>query len=270
MTREHAWLEAEPAALRRRFGIEEFEPLARSNGVGAAVLVQTLNDPGETRELLAIAATEAIVAGVVGWVDLEAPDAADLVAQVREAPGGAKLVGVRHLVQDEPDPAYLERPAVLRALAAVASSGLAVDLLVRPPQLAAALLASRRLEGARLVLDHGAKPPIGGDGLEEWALGVSALSRCENVVCKVSGLVTEAGPGWSIGQISPVIDRLLSWFGADRLLFGSDWPVSTAVASYDEVLEVAEATLGQLGEVEREAVLSGNARRAYGLPPLVR
>jgi L-fuconolactonase len=208
-----------------------------------------------------------LVAGVVGWADLTSPAVADEIGRLRAGPGGDLLVGIRHLVQDEPDPDWLGRPDVRRGLRAVCAAGLTYDLLVRPGQLPATLAVTGALGNVRFVLDHGAKPEIAHGRLEPWASLIRDLAARPNVVCKVSGLVTEAGPGWRRGQIAPYVDHLLDCFGPTRLLFGSDWPVCTLAASYAEVVAVARDALARwLGATELRAVFAANAVSAYGLP----
>jgi L-fuconolactonase len=275
-TRRHAWLDPLPA-LRRPFTIGEFTGLAAAHGVTGSILVQVLPSAAETAEFLALsgpgtgtlvagAAAGTLVAGVVGWADLTAPDVADQVARLRALPGGDRLAGIRHLVQDEPDPDWLDRPDVRRGLRALGEAGLVYDLLVRPAQLPAAIRTARDLPGVRFVLDHGGKPDIAHGRLEPWGSLVAELARQPNVACKLSGLVTEAGPGHSIAQIGPFAGRLIEAFGPDRLMFGSDWPVCTLAASYGEVLDLAVALLaGRLGPAGTDGVLGGNALRIYGL-----
>jgi L-fuconolactonase len=208
-----------------------------------------------------------LVAGVVGWADLTSPAVADEIGRLRAGPGGDLLVGIRHLVQDEPDPDWLGKPDVRRGLRAVSAAGLTYDLLVRPGQLPAALAVTGALGNVRFVLDHGAKPEIAYGRLEPWASQIRALAARPNVICKVSGLVTEAGPGWRRGLVAPYVDHLLDCFGPTRLLFGSDWPVCTLAASYPEVVAVARDALAlTLGPAELHAVFAANAVSAYGLP----
>jgi L-fuconolactonase len=263
--RAHGWLDRLPA-LRRRFSLADFTRISAEHGVSASVLVQVLASAAETEEFLALAAAPSVVAGVVGWADLTAPDVAAEIARLRQVPGGGRLVGIRHLVQDEPDPGWLDRPDVRRGLRAVGQAGLAYDLLVRPAQLPAAIRAAGDLGDMRFVLDHGAKPDIASGRIEPWSGLVAELARRPNVMCKLSGLVTEAGPGWTAAQIAPYADRLLECFGPGRLMFGSDWPVCTLAASYGEVLALAREVLGDhLAPAERDAVFAGNAVTAYGL-----
>jgi L-fucono-1,5-lactonase len=263
--RRHAWLDGLPA-LNRRFGLDDYEREAAAAGVTASVLIQVLADAAETTAFLAMADKSDLVHGVVGWTDLTSPAAAEEIARLRALPGGNHLVGIRHLVQDEPDPDWLRRADVRRGLRAVGAAGLAYDLLVRPGQLPAALEVTGDLAGVRFVLDHGAKPGIAAGNREPWASLISDMAARPNVSCKVSGLVTEAGPGWRPAHIAPYIDHLLDCFGPGRLMFGSDWPVCTMTASYAEVLDVARGPLGsRLGPDELAAVFAGNTITMYGL-----
>jgi L-fuconolactonase len=267
--RRHAWLDALPR-LRRPFSAGDFAKVAAEHGVSGSVLVQVLASAAETEEFLALAAGPGIVAGVVGWADLTAPDVADEISRLRQGPGGGRLVGIRHLVQDEPDPGWLDRRSVRRGMRAVGQAGLAYDLLVRPAQLPAALRAARDLGDARFILDHGGKPGIASGRLQPWSGLVAELARCPNVVCKLSGLVTEAAPGWTGAQIRPYTRWLLDCFGPGRLIFGSDWPVCTLAASYAEVVALAKDMLASdLSPAELNAVFASNAITAYTLdvPP---
>jgi L-fuconolactonase len=261
----HAWLAALPA-LDRRFAARDFEQVALPSGVRSGVLVQALADASETEELLAIAASHELVAGVVGWVDLARGDVAGEVERLRALPGGEYLVGIRHLVQDEPDPRWLLREVVGEGIEALARAGLAYDLLIRPPQLDAARMLVAAHRQTRFVLDHGAKPAIGEGALEPWAGSLVELAALPNLSCKLSGLVTEAGARWSAKQIDPFIAHLLDCFGPRRLLFGSDWPVCTLAATYPEVLGLARAALApRLCAEELDAVFRANAIAQYRL-----
>jgi L-fuconolactonase len=263
--RRHAWLDGFPA-LNRAFGLADFERASEPEGVTASVLVQVLASTEETEEFLALAAGPGPVAGVVGWTDLTSPAVGEEIARLRALPGGHRLAGIRHLVQDEPDPGWLLRPEVRRGIRAVGAAGLAYDLLVRPPQLPAALAVTGEEASVRFVLDHGAKPDIVSGRREPWASLISELAARPNVSSKLSGLVTEAGPGWRPAQIAPYIDHLLDRFGPDRLIFGSDWPVCTLAASYSDVITLArDALASRLGPAELNAVFAANAIAAYRL-----
>ncbi|WP_370971735.1 amidohydrolase [Amycolatopsis sp. cg9] len=258
--RAYPWMAGEALdPIRRPYTVDDLRAVTKAAGVHATVLVQTVSSAAETEEFLATAAAEPVIAGVVGWVDLEAPDVADRLAALR-----GPLVGIRHQVETEPDDEWLLRPAVLAGLGAVASAGLAYDLLVRVDQLPAAAALAERLPELRLVLDHAAKPPIAAGEWEPWASGVAALAARENVVCKLSGLVTEADwTGWEVGHLRRYVDHVLDVFGPGRLLFGSDWPVCELAASYELVVDAAIALTGGLSDAERLAVFELNARAAY-------
>jgi L-fuconolactonase len=268
--RRHAWLDGLPQ-IRRPFTLADYKACAAAEGVTASVLVQVLASAEETQEFLALAAGSAadgppVIAGVVGWADLTREDLGDELDRLRCLPGGDRLVGLRHLVQDEPDPGWLERPGVKRGLRAAGAAGLAFDLLVRPAQLPAALRTATELSDVRFVLDHGGKPEIAAGRIEPWAGLVAALAGLPNVTCKLSGLVTEAGSGWSAGDFLTYVDRLLGSFGPGRLMFGSDWPVCMLAASYREVMALARDALGgRLSPGERDAVFGANAVGVYGL-----
>lgn len=266
--RDQDWISGdELAPLRRDFTLADLAPEARAAGVTATVLVQTITVPEETPEFLALAARSDLVAGVVGWTDLTAPDVAYTLAELRAGPGGEHLVGIRHQVQGEPDPRWLVRPEVLRGLSAVADAGLVYDLVVKPHQLAAAVAAAERLPGLTFVLDHLGKPPIASGELAPWAQQIRRLAALPNTVCKLSGMVTEADwASWTTAALVPYADTVLDAFGPGRLMFGSDWPVCRLAATYAEVIAVARALTTGLCPAERHDVFTGTAVRTYHLP----
>jgi L-fuconolactonase len=262
--RDQPWT-ADLPALHRSFELAELRPSLLAHGVDATVVVQTITVTDETPELLALAAREPLVAGVVGWVDLTAPDVADRLAALRSRPGGHRLVGIRHQVQGEPDPRWLCRDDVRRGLAAVAGAGLAYDLLVVPPQLPAAIETVAALPELTFMLDHAGKPAIAsGGGLASWRSDIRALAALPNVAVKLSGLITEADhAAWTVGQLRPYARTLLDAFGADRVMFGSDWPVCLLAGSYDDVIAAAEVLTGGLDAREQAAVFGRTAARWY-------
>jgi L-fuconolactonase len=220
---DYPWMSDEVASLRRRFGPDDLEPVLREHGVAGTVVVQARHSLDETRSLLAIAAETPFVLGVVGWVDLTG----DVERQL--AGLGGALVGVRHQVHDESDPAWLLRDDVRRGLDAVGDAGLVYDLLVRPRELPAAVETARRHPGVRFVLDHVGKAPH--SGRDSWADGVRGLAGLPNVTCKLSGLFTEADPHGTA-------ERVLEWFGPDRCMFGSDWPVCLLASGYADAIAI--------------------------------
>jgi L-fuconolactonase len=251
-TREYAWMDgpwADP--IRGRFDLARY---AEATDAEASVVVQAAMDESETFDLLT-----APVAGVVGWTDLTAPDVTDRLAVLQAA---GPLVGIRHLAQDEPDPEWLTRPPVVRGIAAVGAAGLVYDLLVKPPQAAAALDVARRLPEVSFVLDHAGKPDIAGGSWEPWATWITELAALPNVTVKLSGLVTEAAPDWKPADIRPYARHVLSAFGPSRTMYGSDWPVCTLAATPAQVHALAEEALSP---DDRNEVFGGTARRVYRL-----
>lgn len=265
--RAHDWLDGpDLAPIRRDFTVADLSPVAAAAGIDRTVLVQVLPDVAETADFLALAAVEDLVAGVVGWVDLTDDGIGDTLTALRAGPGGDRLVGVRHLVQGEADPAWLAGPDVRRGLRAVAEAGLVYDLLTRVHQLPAAIDTVRALPEATFVLDHLSKPPIASGYLEPWESLVRGLAAEPNVTCKLSGMVTEAAAGWTAADLRPYADVVLDAFGPSRVMFGSDWPVCLLAASYDEVVVTAEELISGLTATERDDVFGGTAARVYRLP----
>jgi L-fuconolactonase len=266
-TREYGWMSGPFAPLRRPRGLDDLRAVTTPAGVTATVAVQAALTEEETVELLSLATgSNGLVAGVVGWVDVTAPDVPDRIGALRAGPGGDRLVGIRDPVQHRPDPDWLDRDDVRRGLRAVVTAGLVFDLVMLPHHLPAATRLAAALPELALGLDHGAKPPIAAGGWEPWSSDLGALAASGNVCCKLSGLVTEAPwDGWRSAGVERYAARLLEAFGPERLMFGSDWPVCTLAASYADVLELAQRTLAGLSASERDAVMAGTARRVYGL-----
>ncbi len=263
--RPQPWMDPE-WLINRAFGPRDLREAVAGTQVGATVAVQTTSSVDETAELLGLAASDPLVVGVVGWLDLEAdvPRQLDHLTASHEV---RWLVGVRHQAQDEPDPGWLSREAVVSSVRALGRRGLAYDLLVRPHQLPAAIDLARRTESTtRLVLDHCAKPPIGSD-LNAWASSIRELARLDHVACKLSGLVTEADwRRWTPAELAPVAEVVLECFGPRRVMFGSDWPVCLLAAPYEQVARAAETLVGSLSPVEQQHVFADTARAWYRLP----
>jgi L-fuconolactonase len=265
-TADYPWMTGAYEPLRKTYGPSDLAPLLEAVGVTATIVVQARQELDETLSLLEMAATTTWVAGVVGWVDVTRADVGETIARIREGEHGNRLVGIRHLVHDEPDPEWLLRDDVLRGLSAVAETGLVYDLLVRTRELPAATEAVRRLPGLRFTLDHLAKPPISTRQIEPWASAISEIASLPNVTCKVSGMVTEADwSSWRSADLTPYIVKAVEMFGADRLMWGSDWPVSTLAATYSEVYETAVEILSDLVGDELESILGKCAASTYGL-----
>jgi L-fuconolactonase len=225
--------------------------------------VQARQTLEETRWLLALADENPFIAGVVGWVDLQAADAR---AQIERYAAHPKLVGVRHIVQSEPDDRFLLRREFARGLAMLGELGLAYDLLVYSRHLPVATAFAGRFAGQRLVLDHLAKPEVRGGEIRVWSAEVRKLAACPNVWCKLSGLVTEADwAAWKPEQLRPYLDVAFECFGVDRLMIGSDWPVCTVASDYSRTMAVVVEYLADRPKREVDAVLGGNAQRFWNL-----
>lgn len=251
------------APIRRAFDERDLAQAVRPHGVVQTIAVQAAPALEETEELLELALESSLIGGVVGWLDLDDSDTEGQLRRLFTHSGATRLVGIRAMAQDHPDPDWLARTAVRRAMGVIAEAGLVCELLVRPPQLRAARALVQGLPDATFVLDHGAKPDIAAGSLHPWATAIGELARCENLVCKVSGLVTEAvWDGWSASAIKPYVEVLAGAFGPRRLMFGSDWPVCLLAGSYADVITLARATVGGLDD---DAVFAATARRVYRL-----
>lgn len=271
--RPYPWMDDSVAPIRRRFDVDDLRAATRSTDVTRTIVVQAVHDPGETAWLLE---QPEPVAGVVGWVDLTAPDVVDRIAALiagsgegqassqlaGDRPASTRLVGIRHQAHDEPDPDWLARPEVVRGVRAVAAAGLVFDVLVRAREHRAALALLDAVPEGSFVLDHAGKPDIAG-GDPGWAARIDDFAARPNVACKVSGLFTEAGPEWRRQPVDRYVRAVVERFGPDRSLFGSDWPVSTLATTYDDVVRRTTDALADLTADERQSVLSGTAERTY-------
>jgi L-fuconolactonase len=254
--------------LQRSFLLPDLQKVLDDHSVGAAVVVQAGDTTGETLDLLALAAATPVLAGVVGWVDLDGPDVPGALAALRAAPGGTRLVGVREQLELHHDPRYLARPRVRKGLAAVGEAGLSYDFVISPRQLPLVTETAAALPSVQFVLDHAGKPPIAAGDLRNWRADLAALAVLPNVAVKVSGLVTEADwPRWSQQDLAPVIDHILSCFGPGRTMAGSDWPVCLLAADYGVVRSTLAPALARLDGAGQAAVLGGTAADWYRIGP---
>lgn len=262
---DYPWLGAGLEALKRDFTLDDLRPCLREHEVDQTVLVQTIKSVDETRHFLQLAATEPEIAGVVGWVDLTDPDVGRTLDELQPL---GPLVGIRHQVHDEPDIGWLDREDVRRGLAQLVSRRLVYDLLIRPEHLTASLQLARDLPDLSLVVDHIAKPDIKQRGWDAWATGLAELARYKNVACKLSGMITEADwDHWQPEDLQPYVRHAVESFAADRLMFGSDWPVCLLAGSYERVVNATEAALGPLDLTpqQRTEIFGDTATRVYRL-----
>ena len=257
---DYGWLTPAHAPIYRDFSLADYARAAPAH-IARSVLVQAAPTLAETRYLLDVAhASGGRVAGVVGWADLDADDAPATLADLARDP---LLKSIRPMVQDLDDPLWLLRPRVRQALSALATLSLRFDALVRPPQLPALLHVVDEHPELMVVVDHAAKPGIARGEWEPWAAQMRALADHPRVHCKLSGLITEAGPDWSVDALSPYVDHVLGYFGAGRVLWGSDWPVVEMNGGFGRWWQATQALLAPLADADRAAILGGNARRFY-------
>ena len=260
---EYEWIDEGMAALRRNFLPGDLEPELWRLGMDGCVAVQARQSLEETQWLLELAKQFPFVRGVVGWVDLRAGNLRETLDELRT---NKKLVGVRHIVQNEPDDRFLLRPDFLRGIGMLEEFGLAYDILIYPKHLGVTAEFVSQFPRQPFVLDHLAKPPIKSGKLGGWKQGIQELAKFPNVMAKVSGLVTEADwKAWTPEQIVECVDVAFGCFGAGRLMIGSDWPVCTLAGTYSRAMGLVMEYVERLTEEEREAVLGGNAARFWGL-----
>jgi L-fuconolactonase len=257
---DYGWLTPALGPIHRDFGPADLAPLLRARGIEATILVQAAPTLAETRYLLSIAAASPLVAGVVGWVDLAAPDAVSHIARLAN---DRLLVGIRPMVQDIADDDWLLWDELIPGLAALARLHLVFDALVLPRHLPRLLRVVERHPDLIFVIDHLAKPPVAQGALTPWAEDIAALAAHPNVMCKLSGLITEAAPDWMVDDLRPYAAHVLACFGPDRVLWGSDWPVVDLAGGYDAWWQATEALLAGLPAADKAAILGGNAQRVY-------
>ena len=257
---EYGWIDDAMAALRRDFLPADGQREMARAGFDACVAVQVRQTLEETRWLLALADQNPWIAGVVGWIDLQAPDAECRIERLAATP---RLVGVRHVVQAEPA-GFLHRPAFRRGIAAVERCDLVYDILIYARQLPEAVRFASEFTRQRFVLDHLGKPDVRGGGLQEWQRRLQELAALPHVWCKLSGLVTEADwRTWTPAQLRPYLDAALDAFGPSRLMFGSDWPVCTVAATYSQVVALVREAISEYSADEQAQMLSRTAEEVY-------
>jgi L-fuconolactonase len=261
---DYGWLTPDLKALYRDFLPADLKPHLDRHGIGRTIVVQAAPTVAETEFLLQLCESEETIAGVVGWLDMEADDFAEQFHRLRENP---KFVGIRPMLQDLDDDAYILRPKVGRALELLVEHDFPLDLLVFPRHLPHVITLLERWPGLRAVVDHLAKPNIASGDIEPWRERMERVAAHPNVYCKLSGMVTEADHGnWQRSDFVPYVREIVRMFGTGRVMFGSDWPVCLLAASYDEVWDILVRALPEtIGEKEKEAIFGSNAARFYRL-----
>ncbi len=259
---DYDWMKAD-WPIRRDYLPADLEPLLKASRLDGCIAIQARQTLEETRWLLELAASAPIIRGVVGWVDLRSPQVGNQLEHFATDP---KFVGVRHVVQDELDNQFMLRADFRRGIKTLQQFGLTYDLLVFPHQLPAATKLASEFPEQSFVLDHMAKPLIADGILSPWREYIQALARLPNVLCKVSGMITEAKwHVWRGTDFRPYLDVVFQSFGANRLMFGSDWPVALLSGSYENVVALANEYFSHLRKEEQGGIFGENAARFYRL-----
>lgn len=259
---DYGWLTPALGGLYRDVGVADWQAQAAPHRVTGGVLVQAAPTEAETEFLLALAEANPAVLGVVGWVDLLAADAPQRIGRLAKHP---KLKALRPMLQDLEDPDWILQHALAPAISAMVEHGLVLDALVRPVHLPRIVALAQRHRALRIVIDHGAKPDIAGGAWQPWADELLRAAMRTSAMCKLSGLLTEAGPSPAPAAARRWAEHVLACFGTRRVLWGSDWPVLELAGDYAGWLGEVRALLATYPPLERDAVLAGNARRVYRL-----
>jgi L-fuconolactonase len=251
------------AAIRRDFYPQDLEPILNKHNIDGCIAVQADQSEAETEFLLSLAETHDFIKGVVGWVNLMDPHVRERIAHYSSF---KKLKGIRHVLQGEPDRAYMLNPQFMKGIAALKNYDLAYDILIFPDQLGYTNQFVKNISGVRYVIDHIAKPDIKNKNIEKWANNIRIIAQHENVWCKVSGMVTEADwKNWEISDFEPYLDVVFEAFGANRVMFGSDWPVCNVAGGYDKMISIVENYISKLSADEQSRFWGLNAIEFYKL-----
>lgn len=260
---KHAWIDDDMKVIRKNFLPEDLKIVYQENNIDGCVAVQADQTLTETDFLLDLAEKNDFIKGVVGWVDLRASNIDEVLKQYNKFP---KLKGFRHVVQGEADHNFMLRPDFLNGIAALEKYNFTYDILIFPHQLGAALELARRFPNQKFVIDHIAKPYLKDGFYDGWATLMKAIGEHKNVYCKLSGMTTEADyNNWTPEQIEPYMQLVLETFGANRILFGSDWPVCLVAGNYTKTKELVTNFIAKLSSEEQAAIMGGNAMQFYNL-----
>ena len=261
------WIQGENmSAINRNFSIKDLESTIVGTGVTQTVLVQTVPNYLETPLLLELASQKSPICGVVGWIKVDEETALSHLDEFLNSQHSEHLVGIRDMAQDLPDPDYLAKPTSIKNIRAIGEKNLTYDILIKPPQLSAALELIKSAPNTRFIIDHGAKPLIKSQIMQPWQKFMIEMSKYDNVACKISGLITEADwENWVAIDIEPYFEVLLQAFGTKRLMFGSDWPVALLAGTYGDVVELAEELTLSMSSNELEIFWAKNAIEWYQL-----
>jgi L-fuconolactonase len=256
--------------VKRNFDATDLRSAIEGTGVEKTILVHATTTHAETYELLALADVDPTIVGVVGWLQIDSPNAIGECEKYLQAPGASYLKGIRDVAQDLPDSGYLAKPQSIATVQQLGKLGLTYDILTKTPELKAGIELVRACPDVQFVLDHISKPYIAKEEIEPWKSLITELASFKNVSCKVSGMVTEARwNAWEVSDFAPYVDHIIESFTPERLMFGSDWPVALLAApSYSDVVHLAEALTVKFTETENELFWRKNALSAYKITKL--
>ncbi|MBF4487783.1 amidohydrolase family protein [Flavobacterium sp. CSZ] len=260
---KHAWIDDDMKVIRKNFLPEDLKLVYQTNHIDGCVAIQADQTLAETDFLLDLAQKNDFIKGVVGWVDLRAPNIDTVLNHYSKF---IKLKGFRHVLQDEDDHNFMLRPDFLNGIATLEKYSFTYDILIFPHQLGAALELVRRFPNQKFVIDHGGKPYIKEAFYDGWAALIKEISKCPNVYCKLSGMTTEADyNNWTAEQIEPYMQLILDAFGASKILFGSDWPVCLVAGNYTKTKQLVTNFISKLSSEEQTAIMGGNTIKFYDL-----
>ncbi len=260
---KHSWINDQMSAIKRNFLPQDLQLELESKGIDGCVAVQADQHEDETDFLIEQAREHNFIKGVVGWVDLRADNIEDRLSYYAQE---SIIKGFRHVVQDEPDVNFMRRPDFQYGISKLEKYGFTYDILIFPTQLAAALDTVKRFPNQKFVIDHIAKPYIRDGKIDVWKKGMQEIAACENVHCKLSGMVTEANwLSWKQSDFTPYLDAVIEMFGIDRVMYGSDWPVSLIEWSYGEVKGIIDTHIKNFSKEEKEKIYGKNAIAFYKL-----
>ncbi len=265
--REQGWMVGEALnPIKKNFSINDLRQAITGCGIDKTVVVQTVTNYDETPELLELADTDDLVAGVVGFLKIDAEDAISHLDSYQSLRGFKYLVGIRDIAHDYEDVKYLSKPQVIKNVQELGKRGLVYDLLTKTPHMRSAIDLVKACPNTKFVLDHISKPYIAKGDMQPWADQITELASFENVVVKVSGLFTEADwKNWKKEDFWPYLEHITKSFTPNRMMFGSDWPVCLLAATYKQSIDLVEEFTSKFSESEKNAFWAGTANKAYGL-----
>ena len=259
---DYGWLKPELKLLYKDFAPADLQPLLKSQKIDGTILVQAAPTLAETHYMLELANANDFIKGVVGWVDFESRDAPDTIAELASVP---KLVGLRPMIHDIENDDWMLGEQLDPAFDAIIKHNLVFDALTFPRHLDRLKQLLARYPELKVVIDHGSKPDIELAHFDDWAEQMASIAASSSASVKLSGLVTEAGNNWSVQSVKPYVDHLLTVFGPQRVIWGSDWPVCLLASSYQRWCEATDELLSEQSITDKAAILGGNASSVYGL-----